>query len=442
MINDTPNALQKIYEMTDISRSLELYSGPIKLNDGANDLCSDEGKIFFEWFPRPHIELSLNEYSNQSSNGNQYLELTQEDIKIVEKSTQLIKGLALKRINNNSPQDLSYVLFHLTNFRNCHGSFIKSIIEEQETQYSGRTILKDESWKVTLDAQKNTRDDENRLNLLGGYSITHVGKIEKSNGSTFTVEQVDDLLSSLHYFFSFARSRWSSPILPVGFNQQNQQIWKPWEAPVIDSWQYTTSWFNLTSDSLSQLFPGFMNRWSNSTWNEPIKITIHWYISSKNGYDRGIEGAIALAQIALELLSSMVIAEEKKILSVDELSNRNASAQFRLLLSTLGISLSIPSNLSDLTTVASLLPKTSEGEGPEGPEVLTYIRNRIIHAKVKNIQSLQNLPPLARVQAWRLSSKYISLILLQIFDYQGKYLNWIENPYATGEEGEVVPWAS
>ena len=138
----------------------------------------------------------------------------------------------------------------------------------------------------------------------------------------------------------------------------------------------------------------------------------------------------------------MVIAEEKKILSVDELSNRNASAQFRLLLSTLGISLSIQSNLSDLTTVASLLPKTSEGEGPEGPEVLTYIRNRIIHAKVKNIQSLQNLPPLARVQAWRLSSKYISLILLQIFDYQGKYLNWIENPYATGEEGEVVPWAS
>ena len=79
-------------------------------------------------------------------------------------------------------------------------------------------MLKADNWRVTLDCIETSRDLENKLSSSGGYAITHIGKIERIDESEFEVTEAKNLLDALHYFFSFVRGIWSTPILPVGSN--------------------------------------------------------------------------------------------------------------------------------------------------------------------------------------------------------------------------------
>lgn len=435
-MTNSRKALQPFYIMNSISEELLLYSGCIELSNSSKPAYVGNGSISFKWFSSPRIELEIKTNSENEIPvvESQCLKIDQEKLKLEESSSSMLRSL-LKEFSDSvdDNQSLSYVIFHLVNFRNFHGQPIHSE-KEQGKIYCGRAVLQADNWLITLDAQDKTKQNERDLDLLSGYSITHIGKIERSDGKNFTVSEVKNILDCLHFFFSFARGRWSSPILPIGYDVNDNKVWMHWEATIIDSWQTQTSWFNLTDKSLSELFPGFFKRWSNNDLNEPIKIAIQWYVECRKG-SGGIAGSIALAQIAMELFSSIVITEEKKILSVDSLSKLNASDQFKLLLSIMGIPMNIPTTLSDLTQVAGTLSSDSQG-----PEALTYIRNRIVHAKVKNIKALLTLPDNAMTEAWKLGYTYIQLILLRLFEYQGKYLNWLEKTDTTEPEGEDVPW--
>jgi len=60
---------------------------------------------------------------------------------------------------------------------------------------------------------------------------------------------------------------------------------------------------------LEAVFLGFIKKWKNKIWNEPIEVAIYWYLRS-NTMEGGIDGAIILAQSALELLAYTFIVEE------------------------------------------------------------------------------------------------------------------------------------
>ena len=55
---------------------------------------------------------------------------------------------------------------------------------------------------------------------------THVGRMAREHGSTFSSEQLEDLLSCLHQFLSFASGRWAGVALPVGFDTGGNRVFE------------------------------------------------------------------------------------------------------------------------------------------------------------------------------------------------------------------------
>ncbi|MGJ5631728.1 hypothetical protein [Nostoc sp. CALU 1950] len=207
----------------------------------------------------------------------------------------------------------------------------------------GRLILKAESWSASIDSLQNLGDIIKSLESKGGYAITHVGKLERSDKKPFTTEEADDILEALHWFLSFSRGFRTSPILLVGYDNSGKKVWENCTSYTTSPWRSVHSWFADSQDScsLGKLFPGFLNRWRSTTWNQPIRFAIHWYLESI-AQAGAVQGSIVLMQAAFEILAWTLLVEEKAIISQQEFKKLPAAEQLRRLLSQCGVPLKIP----------------------------------------------------------------------------------------------------
>jgi len=197
-----------------------------------------------------------------------------------------------------------------------------------------------------------------------------------------------------------------------------------------------TSWFpDLQAQSLKKAFPGFLQRWKSPTWQEPIKLGIHWYLES-NAQAGGIHGSIVLEQVAFELLSWVLVIEEKRLLSPSGFGKLPAADQLRLLLSQSGIPLELPGSLINLSKASKEL------NWIDGPQALTEIRNAITHSsdQKKRKRILQPSFSLAIREAYELGLWYLELVFLRLFEYQGDYFNRVAQKPRYQDNIEAVPW--
>lgn len=114
-------------------------------------------------------------------------------------------------ITVTQPSDaISTATFHLFNFPNFWGpeDYILRTIEPSSEQRCGRVVLKADGWEITISATDRTYDFEKELKAQGGYALMHMGQIVREDGTTFTSEQLDDLLICMQYFLSFVLGRW------------------------------------------------------------------------------------------------------------------------------------------------------------------------------------------------------------------------------------------
>ena len=93
------------------------------------------------------------------------------------------------------------------------------------------------------------------------------------------------------------------------------------------------------------------------------------------------------------------------------------------------VSLDVPPELDELV-------KLAKGRGLDGPEVLTFIRNRIVHPP-KEQNTVQRYP---YYQAYTLAKWYVELCLLKLGGFNGKYHNRTRKVRWSGQV-EDVPWA-
>jgi hypothetical protein len=138
-------------------------------------------------------------------------------------------------------------------------------------------------------------------------------------------------LDALYYYFAFLNCRWCGPVLSVGLSN-GIHSWDKWDivtnewyANVTQSnnngktvaissvrdkirltpWQSMWMWTNGASNSnLNQIFTGFMAKWEKADWKDSLRTAIFLYVEA-NQAAGGTEGAIVLAQAALELLASL-----------------------------------------------------------------------------------------------------------------------------------------
>jgi hypothetical protein len=182
--------------------------------------------------------------------------------------------------------------FHVFNFPDFFGPDSYTLTYGSPTTPSakacGRAILKADGWTTTIAATGTTDDLCDMLDSQGGYVITHVGEIRRDDGSTYTSDQLDDLLRCLKYFLSFALGRWVGVALPVGFDKDGEKVFEQWGLALAapGSWHGSFSWFCASNgEMLPKVFPGFAALWKNPTWKAPIQKAVYWYLDANQQSD-------------------------------------------------------------------------------------------------------------------------------------------------------------
>lgn len=444
-----PPAIIPIYLTGEPNQPIQLYQGSLQITQEGT-VYEGYGTVSFEWLPSPDVKFLFSTSNNESL---LQLELGKGNLNLSEIQTSAevwissilpidfehqggdISGNLNKPVILRSGHNLSHILFHLTNFHEFSGMAISTL----RGMWRGRLILEAEieaeSWYISIDSQENLGDIIKSLESKGGYAITHVGTLERSDKKPFTTEKADYVLEALHWFLSFSGGFRTSPILLVGYDNSGEKVWEKCTSYTTSPWRSVHSWFAdlQESCSLSKLFPGFLNRWRSTTCNQPIRFAIHWYLASI-AQAGDVQGSIVLMQAAFEILAWTLIVEEKAIISQQGFEKLAAADQLRLLLSHCGVPLKVPDSLTEL------LKASKELNWVDGAQALTEIRNAIVHPNPKKRQKYLNRPFPEQIDAYKLGLWYLELILLNLFEYKGDYFNRIVNKEFYQENIEAVPW--
>jgi hypothetical protein len=329
-------------------------------------------------------------------------------------------------------EDASKVEFRLLNFPD----FFVQKDRDNRISVERKLLLAADDWRIEIAPTEETPEVVKYLRVNGGYAFTHIGSLRRIDSQPFPMSAATDVSTALGYFLSFACGAWIGPVLAIGIDSSGSRVWEDWGVGVCSSWSSRDSWFDpWRADLLSQVFSGFWRRWMDPVWKEPLALALYWYIGSNVGSSEGIEGAILLAQTALELLAWVLLVEDKKSLNAAGFKRLTAADQIRLLLSWLQVPLSVPPELDDLQ-------RLSREYNLDGPSVLTEIRNGIVHPGDRTDPKRRSKQDGdARIQAWSLAQWYIDLSFLSLFGHAGEYANRLLRGRMLGNV-QRVPWSS
>lgn len=421
------------YTTPKINERIDLYEGPFHLTLKGMDYPG-EGTIVLEWLPQPRTRFVLRSEQRGNPLGfeNALLEiptgLQPVEARIRKKSLSLtdispkteFHGSIDKGLEIGNGRELTDVLVHIPNF---HDFFP-----------SPATVSVD-GWNVELERLPYIDEQfYGNLRESGGFALTHIGFLCRTDGQSFTVAEIQSILEPLRLYLWFCLGRRTGPILPCGFNTSDKPVWQEWASWNIDRFKASRNWFvSASSNWFSTSFPGFLNCWQIEESRESLKFILHWYVES-NQLAGGLEGGIILAQAALELLSWTILVQDKKILSDDGFSKLAATDKIRLLVGTIGIPLNIPTFLQDLSALAKGL------NWRDGPQAVGETRNALVHPNPDKRKKITQSSRIVTYECWSLSLWYVELTLLWWFGYAGSYSNRLIRGVFRGEEIQYVPW--
>ena len=278
------------------------------------------------------------------------------------------------------------------------------------------------NWRFAIEALPGLSEHLKILRRDNGYAVTHTGIIQRCDGETFCVKEVEHILRGLRAFLSFARGSACGLTLVKAVNQDGREMILEWGTTHTEpSSNGGSAWLPMRDggDSLSQLFPGFWKLCNDSDWKETLFTAIDWYLNSKSG---PFHVGIILIQAALESLCHQIAGPKRKREFTGEYLSKS--------IQQIGLCTTIPPSCSNL----DILFKNCSYVGGDGPKAITKLRNDLVHAKKKYDRNADT-----EMDALRLGQWYIELILLKEMDYHGRYRNRLtiagESPF------EGVPWA-
>ena len=209
-------------------------------------------------------------------------------------------------------ESLSSVEFGVLNFPKFLGGQDKRIEKDGWGHRVGAVQMKAHNWTIEITSESNLPEVKKLLDSQGGYAVTHTGTIKRSDGSSFSVQDVQPLLEGLRLFLSFARGAFCGLTLVVGRNDQGESAWERWGADRTAQWIAPMSWFDLNhGEILSEVFPGFWKFFQEQ--KELLRMVVGLYVSSNLGsHGVGIDGGLILTQAALERLSHHEVGKRKR----------------------------------------------------------------------------------------------------------------------------------
>jgi hypothetical protein len=407
---------------------------PIQLAMGRFDLLRDgrllghlEGEITLEWIPK--LQLICRGESdapfNELAGGYPlhlhvpHLGLTTELFVTNWKLGQRyeVQALLLGAVNRELA-DTQQFRFYLVNFPSYLGEPVRTGGGPLAGASRDRLRIAAGSLVCTIDRIRRAgNSDANKSKP--GFLLTHVAEVKILEGSITPLE-LQELIGALYWFFTFMRGARAGPVLPsLGSPFAKHWIsisWKVDEPRRVNSWMPDRSPINF-----DDLLEGFLDKWSDSVWNEVLRTTIAWYIAA-NSPSTPSEAGILLCQIALEVLASLRGLEDGV-----------AHTRIRGLFQGLSIPTQVPPRLQSLYNYAN-------GLGIDAPECLTRIRNKLEHPTAANRRQAGAVDGTTRMQAAQYGLELLELCLLAMMNYRGKYARRAFQGWK-GDDEVTVPWA-
>lgn len=316
----------------------------------------------------------------------------------------------------NSECPLSQLFVHWFNLPKWHGPLdLAEKGPSGQHQWAGRWVHQASGWSVVLDVGPNHRQVWQELHKTDVYVMTHVMVVRRTDGSTFTADEVEPLLTALHTGISFALGRWAAPMLPVGQGADGTVLWERWRGShcdpargISDGWWYDQDHESL-GDFLSLVIAAFLDPEKLT----PLRLQMMYAISSLRSRDF-IEPRIIMGAAGLEhfMWQSLVLSG-----ALTERDYKRRPAHY--LLRDAQISVDINRGLLPAAAQYAADVKAKENKDIDGADVVTWVRNRLVHPQ-ESQERVYRLDGLTR-DAWLLTRHYLVLLILNSLDYSGSY---------------------
>lgn len=412
-----------------------LLKGPFTLG-GASTRIDLEADLVLRWSPSLRIEfegdcsdpawqLHAGEGWTLESNDFKVPVLIREISRAGELST--VRGITLSPIciGEDSFQSLR---FSLVNFPNYVGGFV-----QRETGGAGRDRLEMNiaGGRLQVDAIHEARQVAKLAKYEGGAVITHVG-VWTPSSSKLSPTEAESLLTMLHHWFALLSGSRSGPLFPEGVGDSGEITWKQYGPWSVDRGPSSLNWFpSRNAVDLTDALGRFLDLWQQETWRDPLKYAISWY-SEGNVANRANESRIIIAQVALELLSSVTLVEASQFLSRRQFKKLPTADRLRTLLDYCKIPVTMPGHLTSLRPLI-------DTKHPDGPGVVTKVRNALAHSSAKDRETMRKIAGEQFMECGQLALQYLELVLLALLGYQGHYSRRAWRGWK-GEDEVVVPW--
>jgi hypothetical protein len=417
------------------NEAVPLLSGPFRLIGPSEATLNAD--LNFRWSPSPAIEFKGDCAEAHFDIGKNKWLLASDAFKVDTLLTRaqpgpessFVRGIVTVAFEvGDGPID--ELRFSLMNFPDYIGTAIRC---ERGGWTLGRLEMSCDAGILQIDKISEASKIAENAAQDGGSVITHVGRWIPAT-SNLSKEDAKSTLEMLHLWLGFLRGSWAGPLFPEGFDSNGRRTWRQFAPWVINRGQQVQSWLPIRSvrDSRADVFLGFLEKWRDeNTWREPLRMAIAWYVEA-NAPVRSSESRSILALIALEMLSWVLLVETHGPYSRTYFNNQELVWKLRMLLDHCGIPSGIPDHFTGLRCLCN--PKDLDG-----PAVITYVRNALVHPKPKNREKTDSVDGGQRWECGQLTLQYLELVILAICGHSGFYRKraWLGD--LTGLEVRV-PW--
>ena len=226
-----------------------------------------------------------------------------------------------------------------------------------------RFQLEANPWFVNIIAVDSLMAVRYQLIRRGGSAITHCGTVTRVDEREFSLNDLTNLLESLHLFLSFARGSYCGLTLLSGHDSNRNRVWEQWGTCKVEPWRRELlTWVDgVSSHTLSPVFEGLWKLLNDPNQSGTISQVIHWYLRSNESIEP--EVGIVLNQAALERLSSSTVGPKCK---------RREGVWIAHALKRMGINPSLPTHCQVLRGLQKLR------NWSHGPHAIVDIRNDLV----------------------------------------------------------------
>lgn len=303
--------------------------------------------------------------------------------------------------------------------------------------WHGRAEAAGDGWIVTFDSDIAMDSAAWRdLKNSGGRRFTHVGRLTREDGLTFTGDEAFEALARIRLGLNLALGRRVTCALPVGW-RNDQPVWSRWRSAPVDRYRDVSHWLDDTVScrQVGEVVSLMLAYTADSASQEALKNAISYYVAANVDVD--VELSVAVPVSGLQLLAYLRFVTERRAYSFTRWKALNTEAQLRLLIEEVGVDTSVPDHFQHLTNARERLADDDAPRDALG--LVIKMRNVVTHPT-------RDQPGHFSIYEWAeagmLARYWLCLALLNTVGYHSQVAEIFQAQPRWPGQLRLVPWAS